>query len=186
MKTALKEIVWVCGGVASGKDRFIRRVIAGEEQDVCRRLGWSSSLLAVSESSLNYIGRFPGDTEMTSLRHKITDDISTLDSNVEVVLIKEQRVDLKARRPEMLQELYPNAQHTLIILDCTDAIERMERYKMKPFAHNDETYEGLVEKFNVSLDLLSRLSDFKIRCFDSSRNKSYVDIPVPLELATNR
>lgn len=186
MKTSLKEIVWVCGGVASGKDRFIRQVIAGEEQDVCRRLGWSSSLLAVSESSLNYIGRFPGDTEVTNLRHKIIDDVSNLDNNFEVVLIKEQRVDLKARRPEMLQELYPNAQHTIIILTCTDAVERMERYRMKPFARNDETYEGLVEKFNVSLDLLSKLSDFKIRCFDSSSNRNYVDVPVPLELIKSR
>lgn len=181
MDSTLKQIVWICGGAAAGKETFIKRVAKGSEPDVCSRLGWLT-LPTECKSSLEFIGRYPDDTDTTDKRDLIIDEVSHLITEADIVLIKEQRVDLRAKRPQRLQTLFPNARHIFIILECTDIDERMERYRKKPFASPDATFGALVDKFNTSLEMIAEIKDTEVYALDSSSGKHYRTIPNPIQL----
>lgn len=109
-------------------------------------------------------------------------EVGKLAKDSEVILIKEQRVDLRAKRPQRLQALYPSAQHILIILECTDANELMSRYNMKPFALDNQQHVDLTNRFKISLGMLADIKGFKTYALDSSKGKGYTETLLPTEL----
>jgi hypothetical protein len=57
----MKEVVWVFGNSAAGKESFIRYITINKDARLLTSLGWQESKVTASEASMKYIGQFDGD-----------------------------------------------------------------------------------------------------------------------------
>ena len=150
----MKEVVWVFGVSASGKETFIRNI--GRYTDVQEQLKWINKSVVACEASLKYIGQREDDP-VVSRREEILSQAPVLLDTAEVVLIKWQYVDSDALRPQRLKALLPNAQHRIIELNVpkTELIERIAR---KPwwddYGKEEESVTAELEMVGNEIDVL--------------------------------
>lgn len=88
----MKELVWVFGNSAAGKETFIRNIANGKATGATEKLGWTNINVAISEASIKFIGQFNNDP-ITKHRDKILTEVPELLKHSDVVLIKYQSVN---------------------------------------------------------------------------------------------
>ncbi len=108
----MSEIFWVCGTSAVGKEAFI--TAAQTDASIQGMLGWTGKIIRPCMPSIEFIGQFEGDP-ITQNREQIISDV-VLGENADIVLIKWQFVDFKAKRTQRLKDACPTARHRLIWL----------------------------------------------------------------------
>ena len=102
----MKELVWVFGISAAGKETFIRNVVNGKAAKAVEKLGWENLSVAASEASLQYFDH-SSDTPNTKQRDEILTEVPELLKQSDVVLIKFQTNDSESGRIEKLNKLLP-------------------------------------------------------------------------------
>ncbi|HUD06836.1 MAG TPA: hypothetical protein VMR34_03020 [Candidatus Saccharimonadales bacterium] len=164
----MKEVIWVFGASASGKETFIKHVTEDGPRKLLKRLGWENKLLACCSESLEYIGGEP-----SASRERIMDRVPELLQSADVVFIKWQYVDSQANRPQRLKKKLPKIKHRIISL-LVSPDELLERLPSKPLWHN---YGKERELISIELPLIAQslreLSDFKTRFISSSKSGKY-------------
>jgi len=169
----MKEIVWIVGTSASGKDTFIRNV--STNNNVLESLGWSGKSIVACEASLKFIAQFEDDP-VVEQREKIPEEANSLLDTSDVVLIKWQQLDTEASRPQKLKDLIPTARHRIIELRV-ERPELIKRYRLKPWWHDVGKEEPFIESELKSVsDAVANLSDFDVTRLDSSADGHYKDM----------
>ncbi len=110
-----KEIVWVMGSSATGKETFIRSMTSDAQLDIKAPLGWSNKRVLACLDSIYAVGQFKGDP-ITEKRAGILHTVPALLPSADVILIKWQFVDSDANRLLDLKDLLPDARHRLVVL----------------------------------------------------------------------
>lgn len=108
-----KEIIWVMGSSAAGKETFIRRAV--QDDALADKLGMHSGAREACQASLEYIAQSPEDP-IVAKREQILQQVPQLLEKAGVVLVKWQFVDSTAKRPDRLQRLLPDVIHRAIVL----------------------------------------------------------------------
>lgn len=138
----MKEVAWVVGASAAGKETFIKKVHGNPE--LLLSLGWAGRPLTFSEASIKNIGQYKNDPVLRK-RKRILVEVPALLRDADVVLIKWQIADTKALRPQRLKQLLPSVRHTLIELTAPQD-ELAKRIKQKPWWNNDGTEIQFIAK----------------------------------------
>lgn len=164
----MKEIVWVFGTSASGKETFIKHVVNDEPADLIKNLGWEDKVVSASDESLELI-----DGALGELRDRIIEKIPLLLQNTDVVLIKWQYVDSAAKRPQHLKDSLPDAKHKIIELKV-DRDELVLRLPRKHWWHDlGKEKESLNQELGMVAASLDALPDFEKISIDSSESSNY-------------
>lgn len=133
----MKQVVWIFGNSAAGKDTFIRHIESGGNLALIEKLGWIQADIKHSKASLKYISQFRGDP-ITVRRDLIFKEVPKLLVNSNVVLVKWQGVDSEAVRIESLQAILPNCAHRIIQIVTSDK-ELIKRLPLKNWW--DDSYD---------------------------------------------
>ena len=173
----MKEVVWVCGPSAVGKETLIRKLVTESEPVLAQRLGWQGKRILVSEISLIDIGRGDDDPILAE-REKILDEVPIHLKNADIVLIKWQEVDSGADRPMRLKRLLPNEKHRALFLDA-DFDELCEREVHKWWWNQEDSpREYRAKELKLVAKYLDDLrNDFNITVIDSSKGRDYKILP---------
>lgn len=167
----MKEIVWVFGTSASGKNTFINTV--QNYLEVISKLGWTDKKIAVCKASIDYIGQTLHDPIVNRREGILTETAKLLENN-DLVLIKWQYVDTKARRPQKLKKLLPDARHRIIRLHASTE-ELVKRIAEKPWWDDHGKEEKAIKKELKAVDkhMSKLIADFEVINIDSSTNGKY-------------
>ncbi len=130
----MKEIIWVFGTSASGKETFIKALL--NDNDLQKALGIDGEQIAVSDESLNNLGK------LDKSRAIIINEASRLLETHEVLLIKWQYGDTLQNIPDLLYSQYPAYKHTVIKLNV-GLKEQKRRLQTKSWWHD----KGQEDKF---------------------------------------
>lgn len=168
-----KEIVWVDGLSAAGKQTFIKKVAEDKAVDLLTSFGWQDSKVAVSKKSLEIIGALD-DKDVEEKRNALEKEVVELAKNHDIILIKLQSVDVRAKRPEKLQSLLPDFKHKVICLRVK-AKDMAERLRAKPWwdAAEDPFQWVKEEQVMVEEELDSLAQDFQVITVDASKGSDY-------------
>lgn len=167
----IKEVSWIFGTSAAGKETFVRKACASPA--AFHALGWSATALAMCPSSIDIIGQYDGDPS-TGKRDAILREATELLHRVDVVLVKWQIVDSEAARPQLLKAMLPNSMHRVIELRTPDS-ELIDRLVEKPWwdSRNDPT-EYIQEERQLVADSIKVLgNDFESLVVDGSAQGRY-------------
>jgi len=149
----MKEVAWIFGISASGKETFIDFVTKSKDRQLLGRLGWDNKIIKASPSSINKIGQYDDDP-ITLKRDQILVEVPKLLENSDIVLIKWQKVDSNSQRIEKLKSILPDAHHRIIII-TTSHEEVAKRLPNKSW-WNDEDVDDLI---NEDIEDLSEMLD---------------------------
>lgn len=111
-----KEVVWVLGPSAVGKETFIRRVSSGDL--IVPERYWLDKKITFSQLSVNNIGHFENDPVIKN-REGIEDEVVNLLEDYDAVFIKWQFVDSDADRLNSLRKRLPSASHKIVVLTAS-------------------------------------------------------------------
>lgn len=172
----MKEVVWVYGVSAAGKETFIQKVVEEQPEDLLERLGWLCKNIIASQASLKYIGHTDND-EVVEKRQEIEEEVPRLAEDNDVVLVKGQFVDYVAKRQAKLKKLLPSLQHKIIVLEVHPD-HMPERLRQKAWwTDKEDPMDWTRGEKPLVDDLLEDLGrDFEIIRLDSSTS-SYDRIP---------
>lgn len=167
----MKEVVWVFGTSASGKETFIKSVL--KDAILLEQLGWKYKSVVACEQSTKFIGQFKRDPKII-LRESIIKKVPTLLSSADVVLIKWQFVDSQTSRPQRLKEAIPEAQHRIILLNTPES-ELIERLARKKWWHDyGEEKEFISKELSMVGDCIKQLSpEFMTTTLNSGTYSNY-------------
>lgn len=173
-----KEIVWVDGLSAAGKQTFIMKVAEDRSIDLLTRFGWRDSKVAVSQMSLEIIGPLD-DKAIEEKRAALEKEVVELAKDNGIILIKLQSVDVRAKRPEKLRSLLPDFKHKVIYLRVK-AEDMAERLRAKPWwdAKEDPLQWVKEEQVMVKEELDSLSQDFQVITVDANEGSDYRIISV--------
>ena len=179
----MKEIVWVYGPSASGKERLIQFLLSKDGKVLREKLGWNNKKVISCEESVTHIAQFDEDPAYEQ-RKRIPELVSALTKNYDIILIKGQFVDFEANYPRLLREKHPEALHRIIFLnlDLEELTQRLVQKKWWSGQHDAIAYsKGEIEILGKQLSNLG--DEFEITHLDSSKNGSYkfLNIQVPSE-----
>lgn len=164
----MKEVVWIAGRSAAGKDYFIKHITEKAPVDLIEQLGWQGKVIAACNESIEYTDQDNADI----LREEILTIVPALIESADIVLIKWQYIDsTKSNRIKKLKELLPNSKHGVIYLDLSPEINA-ERLKSKAWwkkQGNDGQEMSNVEFENAEItnklnELFPGTSILKIDC----------------------
>jgi predicted kinase len=166
----MKEVVWIFGTSATGKETFIQNIHSNKQ--VLDRLGWAGLRLAACAESIEHIGQFDGDP-VTNLRGKIIETVPKMLESADVVLIKWQITDSRSSRPQHLRKATPDAKQRIILLTAPET-ELVNRIMKKAWWHDfGKEKEFIAEESAMTAGAIKDLgSDFEVTTIDSS-NDSY-------------
>src|SRR5664279_4379088 len=139
----MKEIIWVYGTSASGKETFIKSLI--KNSDLQKSLGLENKSFIISDESLKNLGNLDG------LRASIIDEVSNLLESNNSVVIKWQYGDTLLNSPKVLQDKFPDLKHIVIKLKV-DQQEQIRRLKTKSWWHDDGRESEFIAKELVLVD----------------------------------
>jgi len=152
----MKQIIWVFGTSASGKETFIRAVM--KDSSLQDKFGLTNLRVTYSDESLKNLGK------LNDARSKIVPEVSDLLNTYDVILIKWQYGDTLLNTPEKLYSTYPAVQHRIIKLIVGED-EQLRRLQTKNWWHDigkesqfiekeqhlvDRSISSLESKFNVA------------------------------------
>ncbi len=173
----MKQVIWVVGTSSSGKQTFLKNVLA--DKKLQEQLGLANQKITLLERSIIY----PGDATMPTVvreRGLIPQDaIQLLGGDSEVVLIKWQYVDSQYMLPAKLESGILNARHSVIVLEASeaDSLQRLELkdwWRTKGFNNSKELYDFEQKQIKKYISELSKSYDL-IR-LDSSDGAAYRQI----------
>jgi hypothetical protein len=145
----MKQIVWVFGTSASGKETFIKTLLSDTELQ--QTLGIASDQIAISEESLKNLGK------LDKSRASIIDETARLLDTYEVILIKWQYGDTLLHTPNVLYSQYPAFRHTAIKLSVGEQ-EQKRRLQTKSWWHDiGEEDKFITKEVGLVEDSLRRL-----------------------------
>ena len=154
-----KEVIWVFGTSASGKETFIKEVVG--EGKYADKLNCQDKNLSFAKSSLENIGHFDDDPVLQK-RAKIVNEVKSLLEMNDLVLIKWQFVDSEAGRVEALKVELPNVKHKIVVLTATDE-KLSERLRSKKWwAQGENTQKWIDEERELLTKELEKYNDFEI------------------------
>ena len=167
----MKEVIWVFGLSASGKETFIKYISASDDTELLSKLGLSTKRISFSTNSLKLIGG-----ELDEQRDSILSEVQKLLSSSDVILIKWQFVDSIAKRPQKLKLLLPTARHKIICL-VTDVDEIAKRLPHKPLWRQPGKERQLAKaEIPKVLQAINELYDFDITYLNSNDNAGYTKL----------
>ncbi len=168
----MKEVVWVYGPSASGKETFIRKMIDHPPEILLKQFGWTNKKIGVSQASLDHIGQFSNDPIVQN-REVITKETTQLLKNLDIILIKGQFEDFETNRPQQLKNLIQSAEHKVLIfqIDLDELSRRLPKKKWWSGTYDAKNFLSY-EKHMIS-NQLKGLKDFEVIHVDSSDNGNY-------------
>jgi len=168
----MKEVVWIYGPSASGKETFIRKLIDHPRKGLLRQFDWENKKIKVCQASLDYIGQFSNDP-VVKMRQKIVDETIKLIKNTDVILIKGQFDDFEAGRPQRIKNLLKEASHKIFIfrVDQTELSGRLAGKKWWNDTYNAKKFSDYEQKFISGH--IKALEGFQIVEVDSSKTGEY-------------
>ncbi|HEX4774377.1 MAG TPA: hypothetical protein VH234_02580 [Candidatus Saccharimonadales bacterium] len=142
----MKEVAWIFGNSASGKETFVKKITeGGEYEGVLQSLDWVGKTIMAAQSSLAFIGQYDGDP-VTEHREGILTEVPCILRHADVALVKWQGVDSGTLRVERLRAALPDARHRIIQLVTPDE-ELAERLPLKDWWNeNDDIPEFIAEE----------------------------------------
>lgn len=185
----MKEIIWIYGSSASGKETFLNQLQDNSNTSFLKKLNLKNKNIQILEQSINLIGQFDNDPKQ-KLRLNFKNYISNLikqDNKIESILIKGQDYDLENKTPQKIKDIFPNFTHRIIFLHCDFEI-LYKRVKNKSWWTKDLENQGiqyfknwLIKEQLPELIKLNKIHKFEILTIDSS-TKEYNIINFPKEL----
>ena len=168
-----KEVIWVDGLSAAGKQTFINHVMRDKPADLLTHFGWQGSKVTASRKSLEIIGALE-DRAVDENRSALDEEVLKLARNNDVILIKLQTVDVKAKRPQRLRSLLPDFEHKVIYLQVK-AEDMAERLRAKPWwdASEDPSQWVKEELAMVEEELDTLAHDFQVITVNASKGSDY-------------
>ncbi len=153
----MKEVVWIFGNSAAGKETFIKYAIESGDKELFTRLGWENKKVKAISASIDNIGQYENDP-VTLKRDDILTETPRILEEVDVALIKWQTVDTQKGRIEKLMNLLPNTWHRIILLS-TPARELEKRLPNKSWWDDDDVNAFIEEETKNLEELISSLKD---------------------------
>ncbi len=164
-----KEIVWIFGKSASGKETFIKKVVV--DQKLAKKFNWICEGITYSSHSLNFTGN-DEDKRVISARKNIIKDVLTLQKDFNVILIKWQYIDTLLDTPQKLLLLLPGSNHKIILLEVPSAKLEARLKNKKWWQESSDSNEFDKHETKMVLESVSKLkSDFEIIKIDSGSDK---------------
>ena len=165
----MKEVVWVFGASASGKETFIKHLLDNNPPELIKHIGWHDKTITACSESLEITGK-----AVDTLREKILGKVPELLEKADVVLVKWQFVDSVAKRPQRLKELLPGVRHRVIELKV-GMNELMKRLPNKAWWHDygREKEHVTTELHWVSKYLEDLSGEFEIVSINSNKYGNY-------------
>lgn len=128
----MKEIIWIYGSSAAGKEAFIKYILNKPHKELVKRINLENKNIQLLQESIDLIGEYNNDPKQ-ELRLNIpeyTDKLikknQTLNQNqiqiqkIDTIIIKGQDYDLENNTPNKLKQKlktqYPNLIHRIIFL----------------------------------------------------------------------
>lgn len=151
----VKQIIWVYGTSAAGKDTFIKSLLKDAKLRLHFRLDKSG--LVVSNESLQNLGK------LDDSRNVIIDEVSKLSKSNDVIILKWQYGDTLLDSPNRLLDNLPSFHHRVIKL-IVDEEEQVRRLRTKSWWHDigkekeyisreQELVDKSIKKLNPSFDI---------------------------------
>ena len=156
----MKEVVWIFGNSAAGKETFIKYVTNNRDKQLYDRLGWENKKVTAVPSSIENIGQYENDP-VTLKRNNILTEAPQLLQKADAVLIKWQTVDSQAGRIEKLMKLLPDAQHRIILIS-TPSVQLMKRLPEKSW-WDDDNPDAFIKEETKNLEELINSLDKRVR-----------------------
>ncbi len=125
----MKQIVWVFGTSAVGKETFMRWVAGNSGTDLVRDLGLSGKIV-LSKESLLHTGHV--DDPLTKQRVAILPEVAKLLKTFDTVLVKWQYADSIMNLPNLLRSELPLCRHRIVLVYATNETTQ-ERLVTKPW-----------------------------------------------------
>lgn len=132
----MKEVLWVFGTSASGKETFIKALIS--DKTLREDLAVDDRKVAASAQSLKNLGKLDGS------RASILDEVSELLELNDTVPIKWQYGDTLLRTPDVLYAQLPTVKHRVIRLNV-DRGEQIRRLKTKTWWHDEGQEDDFID-----------------------------------------
>lgn len=170
-----KEIVWVFGASAAGKETFIRAVQRSNALQT--KFGWDRKLISVCTESIKFIAQFTNDP-VGRKREIIMRAVPKLLRTSEVVLIKGQDIDVAAGRPQRLQRLLLKAKHSVIVITVNKQSLR-NRLPKKSWWSSDDTPQKVFAEQKFQIAGLSRMHGFTFSSISGRSGMKYRRVQLP-------
>ncbi len=122
----MKEIYWVLGESAAGKETFIKKLASGNLIELEEKLNIKNKKIVASRESLRLIG-----VRLSNQRERLLEEIPRLLEDNDAVFIKWQSIDTKTNLINRLNEILPSAKQIIIKLDVSKK-ELIKRLPSKP------------------------------------------------------
>gem|GEM_PF-4905097 len=154
----MKEVNWIFGNSATGKETFIRHATDENEEELLRTLGWVGKKIVACAASTRNIGQYEDDP-ITELREDILTEVPSLLAVADVVLVKWQGVDSRADRILRLRSALPAVRHKVLQIVTPDE-ELYTRLVHKSWWDTREDVRSFVtEEHEYILDYTAYLLD---------------------------
>jgi hypothetical protein len=169
-ETAQKEMVWVIGSSAAGKETFIRAVTSNDA--IAARFGWTDRTIRTVPASTTYIGQ-TFDDAITERREEILSEAIVILQVADIAIAKWQFVDTTANRLSRLAANMPGVNHRSIILH-TDDDQRLKRLINKPWWTDLDAKSFMADEQVMLSTAIKKIPDnFDIIHIDSSAGTQY-------------
>lgn len=164
-----KEIVWIFGQSAAGKQTFIHEVLRSPR--LCQQFGWDHIRTTLSKASIDYIGQYEGDP-IRQKRSVIENEVVAALKNNDVALIKWQYEDSQTRRIQSLKDKLPDVRHRIIVL-ALPKDEYMKRLRSKPWWNPEWDMEDFISDEIRDVNAFIRDTDIHDMLFVDSSTDDY-------------
>ena len=133
----MKEIIWVFGTSASGKETFLEKLLGDNELQ--KLIGINDMRIAVSQESLRNLGK------LDQSRSSILDEVTQLIESNDAVVIKWQYGDTLLHTPNTLQDKFPACKHIMIKLNVARD-EQVRRLRTKTWWRDKGQEDDFIAK----------------------------------------
>ncbi len=167
----MQEVAWIFGSSAAGKETFIKHAVSIEESEIRSQLGWANKKVVGAPASLEYISHFSGDP-IAQKRELILSEVPALLKSADVVLIKWQGLDSKARRVERLRSIIPEISHRIIRLAASDEVVRQRLPLKKWWKDSTNIADWIADENYWVTDCINVLGeDYPVTTISSNSNR---------------
>ncbi len=142
----VKEVAWIVGSSAAGKETFISNIMAKPPHDITKQLGWEGRTVATSQASIDHLGE-------KSSRDKIIEEMPGLFERADIVAVKWQGADSRAdpNRVKALRDQHPDALHRVIHLVADDDEAKTKRLRQKPWWNPEDDAAQFVSRERLTV-----------------------------------